>query len=312
MNVLVVDETHPFLMEALAANGFQCDYQPKITYEQVLACISNYEGMVVRTKFRVEKELFDRATKLKFIARAGAGMDNIDVDYALERKVELFNAPEGNANAVGEHALGMLLSVMNKFPKGNKEVRDAIWDREGNRGWELDGLTVGIIGYGFMGPAFAKKLRGFEVKVLAYDKYKTDFGDNWVQESSLEQLFEYADVLSLHIPLTDETRFMVDEQFFNRFKKNIWFINTARGEIVKIAGLLKALDSGKVKGAGLDVLQKEKFPLRAEDKVWFDKLILRDNVLLSPHVGGWSVESYQKISAVLAKKIIEWNSTQKK
>ncbi|POY34751.1 phosphoglycerate dehydrogenase [Solitalea longa] len=303
MQVLIVDETHPILMERLTEKGFVCDYQPQITYQQVLDCIHRYEGMVVRTKFRVEKELFDKAIGLKFIARAGAGMDNIDVEYAVIKNVELFNAPEGNANAVGEHTLGMLLSVMNKFPKGNKEVREGIWDREGNRGWELDGLTVGIIGYGYMGPAFAKKLKGFDVQVLAYDKYKTGFGDDWVNESSLEDLFEQADVLSLHIPLTEETRFMVDESFFNRFRKNIWLVNTARGEIVKIPGLLKALDTGKVIGAGLDVLQTEKFPLRDNDKIWFDDLRRRENVLLSPHVGGWSVESYQKISEVLAEKI---------
>ncbi|MCO4294757.1 phosphoglycerate dehydrogenase [Solitalea sp. MAHUQ-68] len=305
MHILIVDETHSVLMERLTEKGFICDYQPQITYPQVLGCIHLYDGMVVRTKFRVEKELFDKASKLKFIGRAGAGMDNIDVEYAEKKGVQLFNAPEGNANAVGEHTLGMLLAVMNKFPKGNMEVRESIWDREGNRGWELDGLTVGIIGYGFMGPAFAKKLRGFDVKVLAYDKYKTLFGTEWVTESSLDEIFEQVDVLSLHIPLTDETRFMVNEAFFKKFKKDIWFVNTARGEIVDIQGLLRVLDSGKVKGAGLDVLQKEKFPLGESDKVWFDDLTTRENVLLTPHVGGWSVESYRKISDVLVEKILE-------
>lgn len=305
LKVLIVDETHSLLMNRLTEKGFVCHYQPQITYQQVLDCIENYDGMVVRTKFRVEKELFDKATNLKFIGRAGAGMDNIDVDYAALKKVELFNAPEGNSNAVGEHALGMLLAIMNKFEKGDKEVRNEVWDREGNRGWELDGLTVGIVGYGYMGPAFAKKLRGFDVEVLVYDKYKTGFGNEWVKEVNEQELFEKADVLSLHIPLTTETKFMVDEHYFNKFKKPIWFVNTARGEIVSIPGLLKALDSRKVKGAALDVLQKEKFPLAENDRVWFDDLSKRSNVLLTPHVGGWSVESYRKISETLADKIIE-------
>lgn len=219
LKVLIVDETHPSLMDRLKEKGFICDYQPKITYQQVLDCIANYEGMIVRTKFRVEKELFDKATNLRFIGRAGAGMDNIDVDYAAQRKVELFNAPEGNSNAVGEHALGMLLSLMNKLEKGDKEVRSEIWDREGNRGWELDGLTVGIVGYGYMGPAFAKKLKGFDVEVLVYDKYKTGFGNTWVKEVTEQELFDKADVLSLHIPLTAETKFMIDEHYFDKFKK---------------------------------------------------------------------------------------------
>lgn len=305
LKVLIVDETHSLLMNRLTEKGFVCHYQPQITYQQVLDCIENYDGMIVRTKFRVEKELFDKATNLKFIGRAGAGMDNIDVDYAELKKVELFNAPEGNSNAVGEHALGMLLAIMNKFEKGDKEVRNEVWDREGNRGWELDGLTVGIVGYGYMGPAFAKKLKGFDVEVLVYDKYKTGFGNEWVREVTEQELFEKADVLSLHIPLTAETKFMVDEHYFNKFKKPIWFVNTARGEIVSIPGLLKALDSRKVKGAALDVLQKEKFPLAENDRVWFNDLSKRSNVLLTPHVGGWSVESYRKISETLADKIIE-------
>ena len=305
LKVLIVDETHSLLMNRLTEKGFVCHYQPQITYQQVLDCIENYDGMIVRTKFRVEKELFDKATNLKFIGRAGAGMDNIDVDYAELKKVELFNAPEGNSNAVGEHALGMLLAIMNKFEKGDKEVRNEVWDREGNRGWELDGLTVGIVGYGYMGPAFAKKLKGFDVEVLVYDKYKTGLGNEWVREVTEQELFEKADVLSLHIPLTAETKFMVDEHYFNKFKKPIWFVNTARGEIVSIPGLLKALDSRKVKGAALDVLQKEKFPLAEDDRVWFNDLSKRSNVLLTPHVGGWSVESYRKISETLADKIIE-------
>ncbi|SMO37051.1 NAD(P)-dependent oxidoreductase [Solitalea koreensis] len=304
-HILIVDQTHVSLMQVLESYGFVCDYQPKITYAEVLDCIDQYEGIVVRTKFRIERELMERATKLEFIARAGAGMDNIDEKFAASKNIALFNAPEGNRNAVAEHTLGMLLSILNKFSKGNKEVRVGNWDREGNRGFELAGRTVGIVGYGFMGSGFASKLKGLDVKILAYDKYKSDFWSQWVKEVSMEELFEKADIISLHVPLTDETRMMVDETYFNRFKKDIWFINTARGEIVNIQGLLAALKSGKVRSAALDVLQDEKFPLKEESKRWFNELAEREDVLLTPHVGGWSVESFEKISMVLADKILQ-------
>ena len=305
-HILIVDQTHPLLMQVLESYGFVCSYQPKITYAEVLDCIDQYEGIVVRTKFRIVRELMERASKLEFIARAGAGMDNIDEEFAAAKNIALFNAPEGNRNAVAEHTLGMLFSILNKFQKGDKEVRSGKWDREGNRGFELSGRTVGIIGFGFMGSGFASKLKGLDVKILAYDKYKTNFGNQWVKEVSMEELFDKADVLSLHIPLTDETRMMVDETYFNRFKKDIWFINTARGEIVNVSGLLSALKSGKVRSAALDVLQDEKFPLKEKSKLWFNELAEREDVLLTPHVGGWSVESFEKISMVLADKILHY------
>ena len=249
--ILIVDELHPVFKERAIALGYEVDDLPLYSREQTLAAISNYEGIAVRTKFRIDQELMAAGTSLKFIARAGAGLDNIDVDYARSRNIELLNAPEGNMDAVGEHATGMLLSIMNNFRNADQEVRNGIWDREGNRGYELKGKTVGIIGYGFMGKSFAKKLAGFEVNVIAYDKYKTGFSDAYAKEVSMEEIVKHSDVLSLHIPLTSETRQMVDEEYFFHFRKPIFFINTARGEIVNTQAVLQAINSGKILAAGL-------------------------------------------------------------
>ncbi|WP_316840593.1 2-hydroxyacid dehydrogenase [Pedobacter gandavensis] len=300
--ILIVDELHPVFKEAAIALGYEVDDQPLYTREQTLAAISNYQGIAVRTKFRIDQELMAAAPSLKFIARAGAGLDNIDVDYAKSRNIELLNAPEGNMDAVGEHATGMLLSLMNNLRKADLEVRNGSWDREGNRGYELKGKTVGIIGYGFMGKSFAKKLAGFEVNVIAYDKYKTGFSDAYAKEVSMEEIVKQSDVLSLHIPLTTETRQMVDEEYFFHFRKPIFFINTARGEIVNTEAVLQAINSGKILAAGLDVLEVEKFPA-LQNTPWFEALKSSGKVILSPHVGGWTFESYRKISEVLADKL---------
>lgn len=301
--ILIVDELHPVFKERAIALGYEVDDLPLYTREQTLAAISNYQGIAVRTKFRIDQELMAAAPSLKFIARAGAGLDNIDVDYARSRNIELLNAPEGNMDAVGEHATGMLLSLMNNFRNADQEVRNGIWDREGNRGYELKGKTVGIIGYGFMGKSFAKKLAGFEVNVIAYDKYKTGFSDAYAKEVSMEEIVKHSDVLSLHIPLTSETRQMVDEEYFFHFRKPIFFINTARGEIVSTQAVLQAIQSGKILAAGLDVLEVEKFPA-LQQTPWFNDLKLAGKVILTPHVGGWTFESYRKISEVLADKLI--------
>lgn len=300
--ILIVDELHPVFKERAIALGYEVDDLPLYTREQTLAAISNYQGIAVRTKFRIDQELMAAGTSLKFIARAGAGLDNIDVDYARSRNIELLNAPEGNMDAVGEHATGMLLSIMNNFRNADQEVRNGIWDREGNRGYELKGKTVGIIGYGFMGKSFAKKLAGFEVNVIAYDKYKTGFSDAYAKEVSMEEIVKHSDVLSLHIPLTSETRQMVDEEYFFHFRKPIFFINTARGEIVNTQAVLQAINAGKILAAGLDVLEVEKFPA-LENTPWFKDLKSTGKLILSPHVGGWTFESYRKISEVLADKL---------
>lgn len=300
--ILIVDNLHPAFKESAVAMGFEVHDRPLITRAETLDIIADYEGIAVRTKFQIDKELMSAATKLKFVARAGAGMDNIDVSFANQREIALLNAPEGNMDAVGEHAVGMLLSLMNNFRQADIQVRNGIWDREGNRGYELKGKTVGIIGYGFMGQSFAKKLAGFGVHVIAYDKYKTGFSDEFAKEVSMEEIVKQCDVLSLHVPLTDETRQMVDEEYLFHFRKPIFFINTARGEIANVQAILKAIDQGKILAAGLDVLQVEKLPALVEQD-WYNTLKSSDKVLLTPHVGGWTFDSYRKISEVLIEKL---------
>ena len=300
--ILIVDDLHPAFKEQAIALGYQVDDEPLITRQQTLDKIKDYVGIAVRTKFRIDAEIFNAAPNLKFVARAGAGLDNIDDKIAFERNIQLINAPEGNCDAVGEHAIGLLLSLMNNFRKADIEIRNGIWDREGSRGYELKGKKVGIIGYGFMGQSFAKKLAGFEVDVMAYDKYKTGFSDAFAREVSMEEIVKHSDVLSLHIPLTTETKQMVNDEYFFHFKKPIFFINTARGEIVNTTAVLNNLKSGKILGAGLDVLEAEKFPALGEQS-WYNDLKTNDKVILTPHVGGWTFDSYRKISEVLAEKL---------
>ena len=300
--ILVADELHPAFKQGAQDLGFDVVDAPKITREEVLKCIADFDGIAIRTKFNIDKELIEAATRLKFVARAGAGMDNIDVEFAQQRNIKLINAPEGNCDAVGEHAVALLLSLMNNLRKADAEIRNGIWDREGNRGYELKGKTVGIIGYGHTGQAFAKKIKGFGVNIIAYDKYKYRYSDEFVQENSMEQIVKYSDVLSFHIPLTRETKQMVDDEYLLHFKKPIFLINTARGEIVNTQAVLRSINSGKILGAGLDVLEIEKYPALAEQS-WYKELIQNQNVILSPHVAGWTFDSYRKISEVLVEKL---------
>ena len=300
--ILIVDDLHPAFKQFAMEMGYDVDDLPMITRAETLSSIGEYVGIAVRTKFLIDKELLDLGSKLKFVARAGAGLDNIDEAYAAQKGIQLLNAPEGNRDAVGEHALGLLLSLMNNFRKSDMEIRNGIWDREGNRGYELKGKTVGVVGYGHMGQSFAKRLSGFGVEVIAYDKYKTGFSDDFAREVSMEEIVKHSDVLSLHIPLTSETRQMVNEEYFFHFRKPIFFINTARGEVVNTSAVLQAIAQGKILGAGLDVLQTEKFPaLNQQD--WYPELAQCEKVLLTPHVGGWTFDSYRKISEVLAQKL---------
>jgi D-3-phosphoglycerate dehydrogenase len=302
--ILIVDDLHPAFKESAAALGYLVDDRPQISREETLKAIADFDGIAVRTKFRIDKELFDAAPNLKFVARAGAGLDNIDIAIAKERGIALLAANEGNMDAVGEHAVGLLLSLMNNFRKADIEIRNGRWDREGNRGYELKGKTVGIIGYGFMGQSFARKLAGFGVNVIAYDKYKTNFSDQSAREASMEEIVKHSDVLSLHIPLTNETRQMVNHEYLFHFKKPIFFINTARGEIVDTQAVLDHIASGKILGAGLDVLEKEKFPILTEQP-WYEHLKNSQKVILTPHVAGWTFDSYRKISEVLAEKLAQ-------
>jgi D-3-phosphoglycerate dehydrogenase len=300
--ILIVDDLHPAFKIAAEEMGFEVDDLPLIKKEEVLQILPNYIGIAIRTKFRVDKEVIDAAPNLKFVARAGAGMDNIEVAYAGKKNIHLINAPEGNSDAVGEHAIGLLLSLMNNFRRADIEIRNQIWDREGNRGYELKGKTVGIIGYGHMGQSFAKKLKGFEVNVIAYDKYKTGFSDEFAREVSMEEIVKFSDVLSLHIPLTKETKQMVDDEYLLHFRRPIFLLNTARGEIVNTSAILKCIKSGKILGAGLDVLETEKFPKLAEEAFYSD-LVTEGKLILTPHIGGWTFDSYRKISEVLANKL---------
>jgi D-3-phosphoglycerate dehydrogenase len=303
-NILIVDDLHPAFIEQAESFGYTINYQPDMKLDEAYAIINNYDGLVIRSKFQVDRRFIDQATHLRFICRAGAGMDNIDEDYALEKGIKLINAPEGNMDAVGEHAIGLLLSLMNNMNTADAEIRAGSWRREENRGYELKGRTVGIIGYGHMGSSFAKKLSGFGVDIIAYDKYKTGFSDQYAREVSMEEIVKHSEVLSLHIPLTKETDGMVTDEYFYHFKKPIFFINTARGKVVKTSAVLNAIKQGKIIAAGLDVLEVEKFPSLAE-QAWFDELRQNGRVILSPHVGGWTFESYRKISEVMARKLGE-------
>lgn len=300
--LLIVDDLHPAFKKEAVSLGYEVDDCPLITYREVLKTINQYDGLAIRTKFSCGQELMDAGTNLKFIARAGAGMDNIDEGYAAKKGIQCINAPEGNRDAVAEHAIGMLLSLMNNLRKADIEVRNGIWDREGNRGHELKGKTVGLIGYGHTGRSMARKLNGFEVDVIAYDKYKTDFTDAYAREVSMEQIVRQADVLSFHIPLTRETRQLVDDEYLFHFRKPIFLITTSRGGIIKTSSVLKAIQEGKVLAAAFDVLEVERFP-NLHSQEWFSQLIQSGKVLLSPHVAGWSFESYSKISEVLAEKL---------
>lgn len=305
-NILIVDDIHPIFIERAEALGYHCDYQPEIMREEVLPIIDRYEGLVIRSKFFVDRQLMDQAKNLRFIARAGAGLDGLDEEYAKQKNIILINAPEGNADAVGEHAVGLLLSLMNNINTSDTEVRAGIWKREANRGHELKGKTVGIIGYGFMGKSFAQKLSGFGVNVIAYDKYKTGFSDQYAREVSMEEIVRHADVLSFHIPLTAETKGLVDDEYLFHFKKPIFLLNTARGQVVQTKAILNGIKQGKILGAGLDVLEVEKFPALSEQE-WFEELRLSKKVILNPHVAGWTFDSYRKISEVMAEKLGKLN-----
>ncbi|GAB4257116.1 MAG: 2-hydroxyacid dehydrogenase [Vicingaceae bacterium] len=308
MKILFLDTVHPLLMQRLTAIGMECEEDYTSTKPVIEEKIHLYDGLVIRSRIPIDSNFIDKAVRLKFIARSGAGLENIDTDYCKIKSIQVFNSPEGNMDAVGEHAVGMLLMLFNHLKKGDKEVRQGIWDREGNRGIELKGKTVGIIGYGNMGSAFAKKLSGFEINILAYDKYKKGFGNEYVKETTLDEIYSNTDVLSIHLPLSDETHHYVNQSFINKFKKPFYLINTARGNHIKTIDLIEALNTKKILGACLDVLEFEtkSFELNSSDKALFNQLTAFDNVLFSPHVAGWTVESYEKLAFFLAEKIENW------
>jgi D-3-phosphoglycerate dehydrogenase len=304
MKILIIDEMHESITPMLENLGHSVTYTPAITRAEILEQVSQFEGLIIRSKTPMDQELLSLATKLKFIARAGAGLDQIDLEYLENRDIKLFHAAKGNRDSVAEHALGMMLALFNQLKKADSEVRNGIWDREGNRGVELKGKTVGILGFGNMGKAFAKRLQGFGVKIVAYDKYKKGFGSKGIEEVSWDELKSKADILSIHVPLTAETRNLLTFEELASFKNSIWLINTARGEVISFDTLNKALDRGILNGAALDVLENEKVKKFTEkQKDEFEQLATKANVLFSPHVAGWTFESYEKINKVLVENI---------
>ncbi|WP_066223327.1 2-hydroxyacid dehydrogenase [Formosa haliotis] len=315
MNILHLDSNHPLLKNQLSDLGFTNHDDFTSSKSEIEAKIHQYQGIIIRSRFTIDKQFLDAATNLKFIGRVGAGLENIDCEYAESKGIYLISAPEGNRNAVGEHTLGMLLSLFNKLNKADREVREGKWLREDNRGLELDGKTVGIIGYGNMGNAFAKKLRGFDVDVLCYD-IKDGVGNENAKQVSLEDFQNSVDVVSLHTPQTPLTLNMINSDFINKFKKPFWFLNTARGKSVVTADLVSALKSGQILGAGLDVLEYEKSSFEnlfrknttssaVEMPEAFQYLIQSEQVLLTPHVAGWTIESKEKLAQTIVAKIKE-------
>ena len=307
-SVLFVNKPHPLLVQRFADAGYHCDSEPDLPRDEIGKIIHAYYGMIINSRFMVDREFIDLATSLKFIGRLGSGMESIDVEYAENKGIRCFNSPEGNRDAVGEHALGLLLCVLNHICSADHSVRAGRWEREANRGVEIMGKTVAIIGYGNMGKAFAARLLGFGAEVIAYDKYLTGFSDRHAREVSMDDVFSTADIVSLHVPLTAETTGMCGDDFFERFNKNIFLINTSRGGVVNTASLVNNLERGKVRGAGLDVLEYE--------DISFETMIAKDvpepmkylrnspKVVLTPHVAGWTIESKQKLAEVLADKIL--------
>jgi D-3-phosphoglycerate dehydrogenase / 2-oxoglutarate reductase len=305
--VLFIDTTHPVLKEKLINLGYQCDFYPDYTRTDFENIIQEYFGIIIRSKINLDKSILEKAHKLRFIGRVGSGLESIDAEYAMSKGIACLNSPEGNRDAVGEHVIGMMLTLINNINKADSEIRKGIWERESNRGIEIKEKTIGIIGYGNMGSSFARKLKGFEVNVIAYDKYKEHYSDENICEVSLKKIFDETDILSLHVPLTDETSYMVDDTFINKFKKDIFLINSSRGKIIKTIDLVKNLKSGKIKGAALDVIEYEdtsfeKFDFNNLPEA-FNYLIKAENVILTPHIAGWTNESKLKLATVLFDKI---------
>ena len=306
--ILCIDSNHTVLHETLIQAGFQCDLFWDKSKEELLEILPNYDCIVIRSKFKITKDVINKATKLKCIGRVGAGLENIDVAYAESKGIVCVNAPEGNRDAVGEHALGMLLMLLNHLKRADAEVRQGIWKRAENRGYEIGGKTIGVIGLGNMGSAFAQRLQGFNCKILAYDKYKTNYGNDYIKESTLDEIYEQADIVSIHLPLTPETNYYINDVFIKAFKKNIYVINTARGKCLNTTDLVSHLKSGKILGACLDVLEYESTSFEQVDVAHLPEpmqyLINSDKVILTPHIAGWTHESNYKMSKCIAEKMI--------
>lgn len=309
--ILITDNVHPCLITGFEDASYEVKYDPNITLEEVHEQIAPYTGIIINTKVKMDKSLMDKAPNLKFVGRLGSGLDIIDLPYAAEKGIQIVNSPEGNRNAVAEHAIGMLLALMNKMMQGDREVREFHWDREKNRGREITNLTFGIIGFGHTGSTFAKRLSGFDCKILAYDKYKVNYTENlsYVEEASMEKIQKEADIISFHLPLTSETLHLVNEEFLDLCKKGVIIINTSRGKVLKTQDLINFLKNGIVGGACLDVFENEKtLAYSIEEKNMYNSLYMMPNVVLTPHVAGWTIESKEKIAKTLLNKLLLPNS----
>lgn len=307
--VLITDSVHKVMIENFEANHFEVDYQPSISVSEVFKLINQYTMLVINSKIILDKAMIDKATNLKVVGRLGSGKEVIDLDYAKEKKILFHNSPEGNRDAVAEHAMGMLLSLMHLINQASAELREGKWLREKNRGTELKDKTVAILGYGNTGMEMAKRLKGFGVRVLAYDKYKVDFSDEFVIESSMQEIFESADIVSLHLPLTNETEYLVNKDWIKKFKKPFYLINTARGKIIRTSDIVEALQKGSIIAAAFDVLENENIAsFTSDETMMFETLVAMNNVILTPHVAGWTFESKYKLASYLSEKMIDsWN-----
>ncbi len=302
--ILIADEMHPSLFTMLDEAGFTYDYQPNIDRRTLLTAIAPFEGLIIRSKTRVDTELFNAAPLLRYIGRAGAGLDLIDMDEATARGIKVVHAGQGNCDAVAEHVVGMLLALFINLLRADRQVRQGIWDREGNRGVELMGKTVGLFGYGNNGRATARRLSGFGCRVLAFDKYRTEYGDQYAEQVTVDQITAEADILSLHVPLTDYTRHWINDEFVAQMAKPFFLVNASRGEVVALDAVVTGLQSGKIRGACLDVLENEKLKtLTPAQQSTFDYLRQSDQVVLTPHIAGWTHESYVRINEVLVRQL---------
>ena len=301
MKIIFIDTTHPKLIEDLKSRGFICDQAHDKNRSEILKIIKNYDGIVIRSRFKIDNIFINAAKKLKFIARAGSGTENIDVKYAVKRNIKCFNAAEGNRQAVAEHALAMILNLLNNIRVSDLEIRKGLWNREKNRGFELSGKTIGIIGFGNTGSSFAKILENFNVKILAYDKYKK----NYKFKSSLDEILVNSDIISLHIPLTDETKYLVNKDFIHKAKKPFYIVNTSRGQCIETNALIKGLKNKQILGACLDVFEQEKNSFeKIAENADLKYLIESNKTILTPHIAGWTFESNYKIAEKLSEKII--------